>query len=808
MNLPRSTYRLQFRNGMDFEGACRLVPYLADLGISHLYASPVATAVTGSTHGYDVTRPNEIEPALGGLDGLRRLADALHARGLGLILDIVPNHMAASLENPWWRSVVALGEESPYARHFDIDWSERLTLPVLGRDFDRELADGAITLARDPRHGDLALKYREQFFPLHPRTRALAEGAPKDPARLAEIHDAQPWRLTEWTTAARHLSYRRFFEITGLVGLRAEDEAVFADAHRLVLDLVRDGTVDGLRIDHVDGLADPRAYLERLRAAVGPDVPVFVEKILERDETLPADWPVEGTTGYEFIAALGDALADEREGGRLLRAFAPLRPSGEGDGYEAARRAAKRKMLTENFAGETAYVAGLAAKHAGDGIARDILAEAIRAFIVALPVYRTYTTAHGAGAQDRARVHAVCAEAKRDTDDAAVHAALDVLAHLLLDAAGAGTLRARFQQLSGPIMAKALEDTLFYRENAFIALNEVGGDPGRPTRGVAAFHAAMQACAERMPHGLSTTSTHDTKRGEDARARLYALSEAPETWISAVGRWQARNAQHRRDHEGCPVPEPAVEWLVYQALAGVWPVEGLAGRRAGDLLGTRMRGYMEKALREAKRATGWTRPDIDYERKVVGFVDDLLGDTDFTADFEAVLAPFIEAGMANTLSQLVLKLTAPGIPDLYQGSERCDFSLVDPDNRAAIDPGALAVPHGKPPLRPDTLQDHKQWLAATLLRARRDAPAGLFDGPYLPLDAGRQTLAFLRGTPAAFAVTVVPRLSCGRALPAGMEIHLPAAFAGRPVVNLLDGRPGRTAETFTVPPLSVFLSAG
>ena len=802
MDFPRSTYRLQFRNGMDFEGACRLVPYLADLGISHLYASPVATAVTGSTHGYDVTRPNEIEPALGGLDGLNRLADTLHARGLGLILDIVPNHMAASLENPWWRSVVALGEESPYARHFDIDWSERLTLPVLGRDFEEELADGAITLARDPRHGDLALNYYEQFFPLHPRTHALAEGRTKD---LAEIHDAQPWRLTEWTTAARHLSYRRFFEITGLVGLRAEDETVFADAHRLVLDLVRAGTVDGLRIDHVDGLADPRAYLERLRAAVGPGIPILVEKILEKDEALPVDWPVEGTTGYEFIAAVSEALADEHEGGRLLRAFAPLRPAGQGDSYETARRAAKRKMLTENFAGETAYVTGLAAKLAG-GIDRETLAEAIRAFIVALPIYRTYTTADGADAEDRERVRTVCAEAKRDTDDTAVHAALDVLTRLLVDAPGAGAFRARFQQLSGPIMAKALEDTLFYRENAFIALNEVGGDPGRPTEGVAAFHAAMQARAQSMPHGLSATSTHDTKRGEDARARLYALSEAPETWISAVGRWQARNAPRRRNHDGSPVPEPAVEWLVYQALAGIWPTEGLAGRSARDLLGTRMRGYMEKALREAKLATDWTRPDIDYERKVVGFVDDILGDPDFSADFEETLAPFVEASMINTLAQLVLKLTAPGIPDLYQGSERCDFSLVDPDNRAAVDPDALVVPRERPPLGRKTFRDHKQWLAATLLRARRAAPPGLFDGPYTPLDTDRHALAFIRGAPDAFAITVVPRLSYGRALPAGIELRLPAAFAGRTVKDLLDGRTRRTAETFAAAPLAVFLS--
>lgn len=806
MDLPRATYRLQLRNGMDFDRACRLVPYLAELGISHLYASPLTTAVTGSTHGYDVTRADEIDPALGGREGLDRLARTLHAHGLKLLLDIVPNHMAASLENPWWRSVVALGAESPFARHFDIDWSERLTLPFLGRSFEQELADGTIALARDPVHGDLALAYHEHFFPLHPHSHALADGGTKDPARLAAIHDAQPWRLTQWTTAADHLSYRRFFEITGLVGVRAEDPVVFADTHRLILELVRDKTVDGLRIDHVDGLADPRAYLDRLRQAVGPNTYIVVEKILEKDEALPDDWPVEGTTGYEFIEALGEALADEREGGRLMAAFAPLRQAG--DSYEDARRIAKRKMLTENFAGETAYAADLALRLAGDSVEREVLAEAIRAFIVALPIYRTYATAKGASAEDRARVRAVCAAAKQDTGDAAVHAGLDVLAHLLLDAPGAGTFRARFQQLSGPIMAKALEDTLFYRENAFIARNEVGGDPGRPTQGVAAFHAAMAERARRMPLALSATSTHDTKRGEDARARLYALSEAPEAWIAAVHRWQARNAPRRRSHDGRPVPEPAVEWLVYQALAGVWPVEGLEGRSAQALLGTRMRGYMEKALREAKLATSWMRPDVDYERKVVGFVDDLLGDTGFTADFEAVLDPFVEAGMANALAQLVLKLTAPGIPDFYQGSERGDFSLVDPDNRAAIDPDTLDLPRKRPPLGRKTFRDHKQWLAATLLDARRQAPAGLFDGPYRPLDTERHALAFLRGTPDAFAITVVPRLCYGRALPAKTPVRLPAGFSGRTVVNLLDGQTERTAKTFAAAPLAVYLPTG
>ena len=443
MTPPRSTYRLQFRNGMDFAAACRLVPYLADLGISHLYASPVMTAVSGSTHGYDVTRMDEIGPSLGGLAGLRRLAGTLHARGMGLLLDIVPNHMAASLENPWWRSVVGWGAESPFAAHFDIDWSERLTLPFLGKSFDAELSAGAVSLAIEPQNDALALRYHDAFYPLHPATyrhvpvdglhaspagdpegRALLsaflarDGAraaleqtlrrlPADPPRLATLHEAQPWRLTDWKTASRHLSYRRFFEIAGLVGLRVEDPKVFDDSHRLILDLVGDGTVDGLRIDHVDGLADPKAYLDRLRAAVGPDVSIVVEKILEKQEPFPADWPVAGATGYEFIAALADAFCDEREGGRLEEAYRPLKDEAHRGPYAEERLASKRQMLSDNFEGEVRRLSALAkglADRADADLSRGTLAEALCGMIAALPVYRTYTTAtSGADEHDRAR---------------------------------------------------------------------------------------------------------------------------------------------------------------------------------------------------------------------------------------------------------------------------------------------------------------------------------------------------------------------------------------------------------------------
>lgn len=841
MTSPRSTYRLQFRNGMDFARARQLVPYLKRLGISHLYASPLMTAVSGSTHGYDVTDPNEIDPALGGLDGLRRLADALHSQDMGLLLDIVPNHMAASLENPWWRSVVAWGAESVFARHFDIDWSQKLTLPFLGKGFAEELSDGAIRLAIDPQHEAIALAYHDTFYPLHPRTcqillqeagitaalsspamdpqgnaavsAALSHTAARSvlenylgtlsaqPGRIMAIHATQPWKLTDWKTASWHLSYRRFFEIAGLAGLRVEDPAVFDDSHRLTLDLVREGIVDGLRIDHIDGLADPAGYLARLRAAVGPDVYIVVEKILEKNEPFAADWPVAGATGYEFIASLADVLVDEQEGGRLAAAFLPLKNEEHRGSYAEAAKASKQQMLTDNFESEMHRLAALAkgiAELSQADFSRSTLTEAIRAIIIALPVYRTYITPAGVTEHDRQ----LLAAARHTAQERALpeaREAIDFIWEILVDDcvadayAPCAEFRSRFQQLSGPIMAKALEDTLFYRENAFIAANEVGGNPGEPAGGPAAFHAAMRARLQTMQQGLSATSTHDTKRGEDARARLYTVSEAPERWIVAVERWAGLNDRFRQIHDGRAVPEPDVEWLIYQALAGIWPISGRTD------LSKRMAAYMEKALREAKIGTNWNRPDIDYEQKVMRFVADILRHDVFLTDFEETLSPFIDAGLLNSLSQTLIKLMAPGVPDIYQGSERGDFSLVDPDNRPLLDVASLTVPE-RPHSRRKTFADYKQWLIATVLAARDAAPR-LFDGPYLALefsDGGRQALAFLRGTPEAFAITVVPRLSFGKIAHDGLRLRdetmqdvsltIPIDFEGRSVRSVLDGR--------------------
>lgn len=806
--LPTATYRLQFRNGMTFEGAVALIPHLVDLGISHLYASPVFTAVTGSTHGYDISNANEIDPALGGHEGFVALANALHHAGLGLILDIVPNHMAASLENPWWHSVLQWGADSPYARHFDIDWRMKLTLPFLGSSFEKEAADGKIKLALDPERRLLALAYYDQFYPLTPSTypaaleslrgnavaRNLLLGASiqqvddaneqdlahhlgalsQDVSFLTAIHDLQPWQLRDYHTASQQLSYRRFFEITGLVGMRVEDERVFDDTHRLVLELVEAGLVDGLRIDHVDGLADPKAYLEMLRRETGDDILIVVEKILAGGEDLPQDWPVSGTTGYEFITAIAGIMADPNENGQLDDAFHsltdPKRP------FEVELRACKDLMLTVNFAGEVERLAGLAAEIArAAGAPDDIptLAAAIRALIVEMPTYRTYATIEGIGDGDGHLLAEVAERALRSSKDDVTRSAIvflqDRLVHTdpALDADMLAELRARFQQLSAPVMAKALEDTLFYRNSAFLARNEVGDSPAHAAGGIAHLHAAMESRAALMPHALSATSTHDTKRGEDARARLYTLSEAPREWAADVERWRQMNAHLVAGLDDGAAPEPQLEWTIYQSLLGVWPAGDQPSSDALSSLNDRLKDFAVKAVREAKQRTSWSDNNEPYEQAVTSYAQALLdpGNGAFQADFHQTIQPHILAGLVNSLSQTLLKLTAPGIPDIYQGCEGLDLSLVDPDNRRPFD--VIDLDDDPLPL-PDigNIARYKQKIIRAGLSLRRQKGADLCDAEYRPLElsgpASDHWLAFMRRGKSTISMTLVPRLALGR----------------------------------------------
>lgn len=786
-----ATYRLQFREGVTFDVAIDLLPYLARLGVSHLYASPLFTATTGSTHGYDVTDFNEIDPALGGREGFERLCEGLRRHRLGLMLDIVPNHMAASPENDWWRDAAEWGEAAAHARHFDIDWSEPLTLPCLGASFEKTVAAGDLALRRDACSRGLTLAFHEHAYPItppsypllagaadHPALDALAETAARarpeaaqafhseaaailskapdlsdalarlseDHTFLARLHEAQPWRFLHWQEGRRHLSYRRFFEITGLAGTRVEDPQVFDDIHRLTLALVREGHVDALRVDHVDGLRDPAAYLRRLRAEAGPDAWIVVEKILEGAERLP-DWPVEGATGYEFIETLRHLHVAPEGAARLDAAFRAL---DHAPPFEARRDHAKRRIVTRNFEGELARLtADLAPRLPGDDPAE--LREALAALVTALPVYRTYGDAAGFPAADAPVLAETAARAAEMADAPLVRRLVAALS-----APVAGDLRARFQQLSGAAMAKAVEDTLFYRHTPHLSQNEVGCDPAEPPEGSAEAHRRLIA---RPPFALNATATHDTKRGEDARARLHALAEDPETWIAAVARWRALNAP-LRSPDG---PDAATEWTLLQALAGVWPdTPGLPDAQTLEALRARFRPYLVKALREAKLRTSWTAPDEAHEAAVAAWADALLSHDSrpFLEDFAATLRPFVAAGRTLSLAQLLLKLTAPGVPDFHQGADAGDFSLVDPDNRRPPDWPALSenLAHAAPD--PADLPRAKPFLIAAALAGRRRAPDLFARGAYLPLQTAGpragELFAFLRTDGPDRALVAVP----------------------------------------------------
>ena len=828
MTIPTATYRIQFRNGTDLYEGARLAPYLRALGISHLYASPITAALPGSTHGYDVADFNMIDPALGGQDGFMALSDALKAEGLGLIVDFVPNHMGASVDNPWWRDVLEWGQRSEHGEHFDIDWSAaKLVIPVLGQPYGDALAEGELGLSFDAGLGQIVFTYFALRLPLTPPSyagilarsdderfaelaRRFAMAVPEtaaetrsdlaalaadpvvrasveaavaavaaDQAALHELHEAQVWRLSYWRAAREGLTYRRFFEISDLVGIRVERPKVFEDAHRLLLESVAQDRIQGIRLDHIDGLADPKSYLQRLQGAVGREAPFYllVEKILGPDETLRPGWPVAGTTGYEFITALSGLFVDPAGESALDAAYEAF--LGAPVDYRDMVLATKRRILSRNLAGELDFLKGLATAIAErDPVTRDhgtdSLRRAILEFAAALPMYRTYVNVEGADETDRAII-ATAVETVKATREVEDEGAVDFLARLLrLDfpdperQAKALEFAARYQQTTGPVMAKALEDTVFYRYNRLVALNEVGGEPDRFGAPVEAFHDAMKVRLATQPAGLSGTATHDTKRGEDGRARLYAISEAPESWADAVQDWSSMLAGSRREIEGGVAPEPELEWLFYQSLAGAWPDglppddrEGIAG------LSERMQAYMLKVVREAKARTTWTSPVAAYEDAVKGFTAGAFQNSGFLADFEARTAPLRLAGALNSLSQLAVKLAAPGVPDIYQGTEFWDLSLVDPDNRRPVDYAPReAMMEGLFDQSPEDLVG--AWHSAALklrllaagLRLRRDQSDVFAAGDYVPLSVtgsrAVNAVAFARVGETRAAVVIVP----------------------------------------------------
>ena len=785
MPTPQSTYRLQLHAGFDFDAAAAVAPYLAALGISHAYTSPYLQAVKGSLHGYDVVDHSRVNSELGGEEGHARFCEALGESDLGQVLDIVPNHMSiVGRENRWWWDVLRNGRRSRYATYFDVDWNSpepklrgKILMPILGDHYGRVLDAGDLKLVREP--GGLVLHYFEHELPIDPESLPAAD-LDREPARLAadpealhELLERQNYRLASWRTAGQDLDYRRFFDVNSLAALRMEDQEVFRETHALVLGWLAKGVLDGLRVDHPDGLHDPRQYLERLRAAA-PHAWIAVEKILAADERLPADWPVEGTTGYEFLNRLTALYVDGSAEGPLTRFYAEF--TGIEDGFADIAYHCKKQVLGNLLASDLRRLtANFVRVCEGNRHYRDFtrraIGEVLAEFIACLHVYRTYVRpGQPATTADRARIEAAAVEAKRRRPDLDPELVDFLVAILLGEHTGEeeANLVARLQQTTGAVMAKGVEDTAFYAYNRLLALNEVGGDPGRFAIGPETFHAVTAEAAAEHPAAMLATSTHDTKRSEDVRARLTLLSEIPAEWTAAVLRWSALNARHRRGDR----PDRNTEYHLYQTLVGAHPI-GL----------DRLQQYIEKAAREAKTHTSWTAVDEGYERALREFVERALADPEFAAALEAFVSPLIGPGRVNSLAWKLLAMTAPGVPDLYQGSELWDLSLVDPDNRRPVDydrrrrlleeldglsaEEAWAIPgDGLPKLL---------VVQRTLrLRRRRQAVFGP-SGTYRPLFAqgpkARHAVAFVR---AEEVVTVVPRLVLGLAGNwAGTELELP-----------------------------------
>ncbi|MBB3997339.1 malto-oligosyltrehalose synthase [Aureimonas pseudogalii] len=895
-----ATYRLQFREGTGFAEAEALVPYLKTLGVSHLYASPIFSASPGSTHGYDVVDYNRFEENLGGDAGFNAMSDKLMAADLGLILDFVPNHMGVSPENLWWEDVLRWGRESRHADTFDISWdAEKILIPTLGKPYGQALEEGDLSVVFDASRSEIRFSAAGYELPLDPRTlshvfafvehgerdrlvRRFSAAVPADGEELGErfaehiadptflaamkqgieavntdhqalhaLHEAQAWRLAWWRLAREKLSYRRFFEIADLIGVRQEMRRVFRESHRTVLRLARERRLDGIRIDHVDGVADPKGYLQELDQAfqsLRRDVTIHVEKILTGPERLRKSWDIEGTTGYEFITAVAGLFVDGRREDAMTAAYEGF--LGESEDLRAMIAEQKRAIFTHNLAGELTVLTDEAMAVAERGLAtrdfgRDDLSRSIVEVAANLPVYRTYVGVDGVPEKDVEVIDdaVAMAQAGRAVEAKEPVAFVGRLLKLAFedgrDITGALNFTRRFQQTTGAVMAKAVEDTVFYRYNRLVALNEVGGEPDHYGTDASAFHAEMAIRLEDQPDGLMASSTHDTKRGEDARARLYTLSEAPDAWTAIVTKAAETLKAYREPvGEGHVSPDPATEWGFYQSLLGVLPADfDPADAEARKEIAARLTAFAEKAVREAKRFTSWTSPAEPYETALKRFVEAVMSERetgDFLAGFWKSAQPFVVAGALNSLAQTLVKLTAPGVPDIYQGTEFYDLSLVDPDNRRKVDFAARerAMSDGRkvaealPDWRDGAV---KAKLTAAALKARIASPTLFTTGRYLPLEVEGakkdHVVAFARtdGEGRA-AVTIVPRLALqllGEDAtvpmldPAGWgdtAVRLPSHLAGARFDDILGERPVtggatlRLSEVLATLPVALLLA--
>jgi (1->4)-alpha-D-glucan 1-alpha-D-glucosylmutase len=854
--VPRALARLQFHAGFTLDDALPLVDYYADLGVSHLYASPLLRARPGSSHGYDVIDCHRINPELGGEAALRRLVARLRERGMGLILDIVPNHMYAGAGNTWWLDVLRHGRTSRYAGYFDIDWTGsdplvrgRVLLPVLGKPYAQALREGDVRLAVNEAVGEgddaFVLAVYDTVLPLAPATgQALRRAG--EPGTVLAAHDAasadgfermdalldqQHYRLALWKLASDIVNYRRFFDINELAGLRIERTRVFEDSHALIFRLYAEGLIDGVRVDHVDGLADPHRYcrqlrhrLRRLQRQRPPQAPrgpayVVVEKILAEGELLRADWRMDGTTGYEFMDEVSALLHNRSGAAPLTVLWRSI--SGDGHAFASYARAARRQILVDSFEAEldrTARALFDAAR--SDRSTRDVSLAAIRRVLVELlihfPVYRTYAGGMGRDAIDEAAFQRAHAQAHRQVriEDREL---LDSVSSWLggqpprqLPPGRVRKARERairlFQQATSPMAAKAVEDTACYRYGRLLSRNEVGADPQRLAIDADSFHAACGQRLRQYPHTLLATATHDHKRGEDARARLAVLSEVPQVWAGAVDEWRSDHAAMRGGTADLPAPSPADEYMLYQTLVGAWPLDLRPDDAAGmQAFAARIAQWQTKALREAKRHSRWTRPNEPYEDACDAFLSGLLtqADSRFARSLDRFVARIAAVGAANSLVQTVLKLTTPGVPDIYQGSEFWDFSLVDPDNRRPVDFSARAAALEEDATPDDLIvrwrDGHlKQYVIHLLLELRRHHPALFARGTYLPLDddgADGHVLAFERRAGTERVVVMVARHLGERLLDAATPQMSPENLPeGLPSPASLGIAPGRYRE--------------
>ena len=748
-----ATYRVQLTPTFGLRQATAIVPYLARLGISHVYTSSYLQAAAGSTHGYDTTDHARVSDELGGEQALIAFHDALRTHGMGNVVDVVPNHMsvADAWANQRWWNVLRDGPGSEAARFFDIDWtppesklSGKILLPVLGNDYASEMADGTISIVQvddgwEVHYGDLR-------FPVAVGSvsRILSE-----PSEVHAALERQHYRLACWRVGRDEINYRRFFDVTTLAGVRVEDPDVFAAVHDRTLQWVRSGDVQGLRIDHPDGLRDPTGYLEDLRSAA-PDAWIVVEKILEPGEELPDSWPVDGTTGYDTMRKLSELFVDPAGEQTLTTIFNSF--VSDWRDYDEQLVESKRVAIEQLFGAEVTRLVGLAAQLCEAGIvARDFsraeIRRAIVALLVATPVYRTYVEDGGGPLSEADEAVVVTALAVGGALEPLIDGVLfEFIGQLLrgqamsdvLPRADVDDFAARFQQLSGPAMAKGLEDTLFYRYNRLIASNEVGSDPARFGMTVAEFHDDMKAAATTRPLSMSSTSTHDTKRSEDVRSRIAMLSEIADEWADTFFRWMTMNSPK---WAGGRI-DASIEYMLYQTLIGASP---LSPQRA--------REFLTKAVREAKKSSTWLHP-TDFENDLFAFADAVATDDAFQTDLTRFVTGLDDAARLASVSQLILKATVPGVPDFYQGSELTTTSLVDPDNRNDVDyleRVRLLDELDRDAARPVGVHSLKLWTTRRLLQIRRAVPDA-FSGSnadYRPIaidgDAAERAIAFCRG---------------------------------------------------------------